>query len=259
MQGSEVTADMDLTHTEIEELLGAYALDAVETEERAAIAAHLDECPRCRAEVEAHLEVAGLLGNAGAAAPPGIWDRIADQLEGTPPPTVFPLDRARVPAPARRWSTGARVAIAAVAAVSVLLAGLALVTIRDQQQEIDDLAARVEASGTDDPAADALADPDSRLVDLESGDGALAVRAVVSPDGAGYLLGEDLPALATDRTYQLWALTPDDTISLGVLGHAPGVFAFHVDDPTTGLALTEEEAGGVDQTENSPLVSGTLA
>jgi anti-sigma-K factor RskA len=191
--------------------------------------------------------------------PPGIWDRIADQLDGTPSPAAFPLDRARAPDPARRWSTGARVAVAAVAAVSVLLAGLAALTIRDQQREIDELAAQVEDAGADGPAAEALVDPDSTLVDLESGDGTLAVRAVVTPDGAGYLLAEDLPALAVDRTYQLWALTPDDTVSLGVLGHAPGVFAFHLDDPTTGLALTEEEAGGVDQSQNPPVVSGTLA
>ena len=76
---------MDLSHDQIEDLLGAYALDAVEAAEQETVTAHLRTCPRCRAEVEAHREVAGMLGNAGAAAPDGLWDRIAASIEGEAP------------------------------------------------------------------------------------------------------------------------------------------------------------------------------
>ena len=69
-----------MTHDEITELLGAYALDAVSPEEAAEIEQHLTECPRCRAEVTAHREVAGVLGNLGGSAPAGLWSRIADEL-----------------------------------------------------------------------------------------------------------------------------------------------------------------------------------
>jgi len=69
-----------MTHAEITELLGAYALDAVSPEEAAEIRQHLAECPRCRAEVAAHREVAGVLGNLGGTAPAGLWSRIADEL-----------------------------------------------------------------------------------------------------------------------------------------------------------------------------------
>jgi anti-sigma factor RsiW len=69
-----------MTHAEITELLGAYALDAVSPEESLEIEQHLAECPRCRAELAAHLEVAGVLGNLGGTAPAGLWDRIADEL-----------------------------------------------------------------------------------------------------------------------------------------------------------------------------------
>ena len=37
----------ELTHSEIEELLGAYALDALEPEEKAQVEGHLRECIRC--------------------------------------------------------------------------------------------------------------------------------------------------------------------------------------------------------------------
>ena len=101
------------THEDIQELLGAYALHAVDPDEAEVVEAHLEPCPRCRAEVEGHREVATMLGNSGGDAPDGLWDRIASQLEDPPPPlrlsvqddaaTVSPLaprrrSRARWPA-----------------------------------------------------------------------------------------------------------------------------------------------------------------
>ncbi len=72
-------------HAELQELLGAYALDAVEPEEAAAIERHLPTCPRCRNELADHREVAALLGYAGGSAPSGVWDRIIASLEEPPP------------------------------------------------------------------------------------------------------------------------------------------------------------------------------
>jgi anti-sigma factor RsiW len=53
---------------EIKELLGAYALDALEPDERAMVEAHLRTCVRCSVEVARHHEVAGLLANPGGDA-----------------------------------------------------------------------------------------------------------------------------------------------------------------------------------------------
>ncbi len=69
--------DRLMDHAEIQELLGAYALDAVEPDEAAQIERHLAGCPQCAAEVASYREVAGLLGSAEGLAPPGLWDRIA--------------------------------------------------------------------------------------------------------------------------------------------------------------------------------------
>ena len=77
--------ERELTHDEVAELLGAYALDAVEGDERDAVDRHLNECPRCRAEVADHRTVASFLGSAGGRAPDGLWDRIAGTLEEAPP------------------------------------------------------------------------------------------------------------------------------------------------------------------------------
>src|ERR1700727_2602092 len=72
-------------HEDIEELLGAYALDAVEPDEVEMIERHLEVCPRCRAEVAEHREVTGLLGYVGYEAPAGVWDRISASMQEPPP------------------------------------------------------------------------------------------------------------------------------------------------------------------------------
>ncbi len=59
------TSGHDVDHESIAELLGAYALDALEPAEMELVEAHLQECPRCAAEVAQHHEVAGLLANSG--------------------------------------------------------------------------------------------------------------------------------------------------------------------------------------------------
>ena len=59
-----------MTHDELQSLLGAYALDAVEDDEARAVERHLQECPRCRAEVANHRETAALMASVGAEARP---------------------------------------------------------------------------------------------------------------------------------------------------------------------------------------------
>ncbi|MGH9066934.1 MAG: zf-HC2 domain-containing protein, partial [Acidimicrobiales bacterium] len=89
-----------LGHAEIESLLGAYALDAVDGSEAEAVELHLQICPRCRAEVAEHRETAALLGHTGAVAPAGLWDRIAGELEEPPPDLALGrLDPAGRPGP----------------------------------------------------------------------------------------------------------------------------------------------------------------
>jgi anti-sigma-K factor RskA len=74
-----------LTHRQIQDLLGAYALDAVDPDEGEVVELHLRECPRCRAEVEDHRETAAMLAHVGAPAPAGVWNKIAAQLEEDAP------------------------------------------------------------------------------------------------------------------------------------------------------------------------------
>ncbi len=98
-----VSADeTEPTHQEIQEMLGVYALDAVDAETAAMVERHLAECMRCSVEVAQHHEVAGLLANSGGASPAGLWSGIASRLDGSSAAVVGAVgqaarDRTRAP------------------------------------------------------------------------------------------------------------------------------------------------------------------
>ena len=81
------------------------------------------------------------------------------------------------------------------------------------------------------------------LTDVRHGD---VAEFVVLPNGRGYLVKSELPALPTGETYQLWGLSKDKTISLGLLGSAPRSVAFTLAGAPqpSELGITVEPAGG---------------
>ena len=86
-----------MTHDEASDLLGAYALDAVDGDEYTELEEHLDTCPRCRAELDSLREVAAAMGNSVEPLPEGLWSQIAIRLperqEGEEPPPMPQLAR----------------------------------------------------------------------------------------------------------------------------------------------------------------------
>jgi anti-sigma factor RsiW len=255
---------MSSTHDEVMELLGAYALDAVDPDEAALVEDHLRTCPRCQAEVAEHREVAAMLAHSGAPAPEGLWDRISSSLEETPPELSLPLGRGEVvdlgerrrARPATRWLPAA----AAAAAVLVVAGVVAGFNLADDDGG-PDRAPQVAAPALEDLARAVLNDPDARRATLAAPEGAVEVAApaAVAADGAGFLLGSSLPALDPSRTYQLWGVSDRVIVSLGVLGSSPGVITFHVDEGIHTLVITEEEAGGVPSSSNPPFLAGELS
>lgn len=242
-----------MTHNEISDLLGAYALDAVDPDEREVVERHLRECARCRAEVQDHRETAAMLAHSGSDAPDGVWQRIAESLEEPPPGLrLAPVDAYKLP----RRRRVPRAMLAALAAAAVVVAVLG-VQVRQQDQRIDQLQTALQ-----DPLAPAfqaaLADPDSQVFELSSADGQTALRGAIAADGTGYLRASALPRLGSDRTYQLWGAAGDQLISLGVIGPRPEIVSFRA-DPYTAFAVTEEERAGVVVSTNQPVVAGSTA
>lgn len=254
-----------MSHGEATELLGAYALDAIEGEERDALERHTEQCAECQAEILSHREVAGLLTPGWLRPPEEVWERIAASLEETPPPldlapviAMRPGPEGAAPAASRprgRRRRGVITLVAAVAAIAASIVAVLGVKVADDEQRIRDLAKGEQLQHAVDAA---LADRSARQVDLRSTDGAVSVHAVMLNDGTGYLVGDNLPPLSSDKTYQLWALVGTSKISVGVLGTDPGITAFRATGPVWGLAITAESAGGSVEPRHDPVVVGRV-
>jgi anti-sigma-K factor RskA len=242
-----------MDHDEAQELLGAYALDAVDEDEVEAVREHLSDCPRCRDELAAHRLAAAALGPAGGEAPPEIWDRIAGRLTDSPPP----LRLVRRPAAHRaRWASWAVRVGAAAAAVAIAFLGW---DVSHLDAKLGRLQVAVSRSGIAQAASAAAFASGSRRVELRSSTSNLRAVVVIRPDGQAFLVTATLPPLRTGDTYQLWGLSGDRLISLGLLGRVPAPSAFRVGAATRALMITAEPSGGVSAPTTPVLVRGALS
>lgn len=233
----------------IEELLGAYALDALDDHERRQVEAYLETNPRARAEVEELREVASMLAMSSERPPDGLWDRIAGELEESAPAPG--PDLARVLPHRRRWSTTALVGVASGLVAAAAAAVITVAVLRDDDGPVGD----VIAAAYDEAAAD----PAGRRTRLQSTDGSMTAEAVVTPAGIGYLAATALPELPADETYQLWGVYEDeDVISLGVIGNRPGIEPFTARGDVVALVITKEQSGGVVSSTTGAVLVGEL-
>lgn len=289
------TQPTPLSHTEIEEFLGAYALDAVDRETADIIEAHLDGCVRCAAEVSQHHEVAGLLANSGGVPPAELWEGIAGRLGGTSEeswdrlaarldvPADRPSDGAvpgeRVPQPHRAVASGGDVVpigtarrrsrlvaagaglVAAAAAVIALVLGLQVHHLNGQVNALQ----ATQNLSTAERAA--IAAPNTTRVVMSApgatGQGSTPATIVLTAAGTGFVIndaGDGLAPLPSDRTYQLWGVVGSKVISLGLLGSRPGIVPFSVagSHGVSAFAITDEVAGGVVASANQPVAEGKV-
>jgi anti-sigma-K factor RskA len=261
-----------ITHEEAHDLLAAFSLDAMETDELQVIEDHLAECPRCRAEVDAHREVAAALGNSVEPLPEGLWEtissRLPDRHDGERPPMPVLLrdesagggaaaDRRR-PRASRsgraRFLTLASVAAAAAAVVAVL--GLNLVNADNQVAHLQGV-----IDGTSRSAVLAAEEtPGHKDVSLANADDQQLARFVTVPGGQGYLVKSALPKLPDGETYQLWGVVQGQPISLGLLGRNPQMVTYTLAGSArpSKLGITIEPAGGSAVPTKSMLASGIV-
>jgi anti-sigma-K factor RskA len=254
---------VELNSEELRELLGAYALDAVDDDERVEVERFLSSDARARAEVAEFRELASLMANAGGDAPVGVWDRITSSIHGDMPalaPVSSPVRIDEVRRRRQSWSLRVAAVIAAVAAAAAVVLG---VKVSQQDDRIHSLARAMGQAGALQRAYDAARhDSGARQAVLSEPQGAAAARVVVLPDGSGYFAGEHLGALQKGHTYQLWALVGDPAnptaISAGVLGPAPRLAAFRYHGPALAFAVTSELDPGVVTSQNQPVAFGKV-
>jgi anti-sigma-K factor RskA len=251
----------ELSRRELDELLGAYALDAVDDDEREQVEEYLARTPEARSLVAEYRETAALLAHGGTEAPPGLWERI-EQTLGEEPPKLATAPSRRLGLEPRRARLRRRAAVAVGVAAAVVV-GLLTVKVVQQGDRIDELGREARAGSVLAAAESASRDPRAARVALSSTDGALEALVVYLPGGDGFLLQSNLRVLPPGRTYQLWALmggsSPARPISAGVLGPDPGVTAFRVHGPVAGFAITDEQSPGVASPASPALIQGAVS
>lgn len=67
-------------HDRIRGLLGAYALGALDDDERVAVDRHLELCSECRAEVAQLREAAASIVEPEEPAPADVWERVSKAI-----------------------------------------------------------------------------------------------------------------------------------------------------------------------------------
>jgi anti-sigma factor RsiW len=255
--------DPELTDQEIQDLLAAYAIDAVDDDERAVVERYVESHPDAAAEVQAFRHAAAMLAYTGGPVPEGVWDSLAPALAErrrraetaenvVPLPSRRPQSEPMPDSPTARSPHRVRWLAAAAVAAFLLVGGVVAIVFATDSgggaSREDQLAAAARAAGKQ---------PGARNVTLESPDGRALARVVVLPSGRAYLSSE-LPALGSGRTYQLWALQAGDRLNLGVIGRDPRVVAFRMRGNPDGVAVTNEVAGGVQQSRKAPVAVGAI-
>lgn len=273
-------------------MTGAWALNALDSEEREQMLRYLEEDPEAAAEALSFEETAGELASSLPPLAPrpelkaAVMARIAttrqlsplpetdepaDGADGTDvadagpapaaPAEVVPLERYRASVRRNRW--------AAVAATLLLVTTIVGVGLwngeRAAQQEVR---ASLEAMASQ----QASNEEERAVISMIMGSEDLSHLTVPSRDGGSLQLmysreqqamivqAAGLPALAEDETYQLWMIDGDDIGSAGLL-EGPDAARTHQgpipEDVTLGLTI--EPAGGSLQPSMDPLAAGVLS
>ncbi len=249
-----------LSHEEVQDLLGAYAVHAVDDLDAAAIEAHIHTCDTCTEELGRLLEAAAAFGMNDIEEPSAeIWGRIQQGIRGetfapaasteSEPPVGAPVIslsdvRERKRAGIAQWKIAV---FSAAAAVTLAVPATLALTGGSPAPSLAAVAER--AAGESGSRTVALVDPTGvRLAD-----------AVISPEGRGFIRKSALPPLANDKTYQLWVIENGQPVSLGILGRAPDVSTFTIAADADAIAISVEPATGSVAPSTTPVAVATLA
>jgi anti-sigma-K factor RskA len=209
-----------MEHTGIHELSAAYALHALDAEDRREFEAHLRQCPECRETVGSFQETAAALAYEVDMPPPpaSLRARILDEARRERP-NVVPLRT--------RWVFPATATVAAVAACAAIGLGIWAATLNDRLGE------RPEAVG------------------LSGANGSL----IVSPAREGTLVVRNLDPAPAGKTYEAWVIKSGTPLPAGTFtggGRVAFVLTRPVPDGAV-VAVTLERAGGVQKPTTTPL------
>ncbi|QDP94895.1 anti-sigma factor [Microlunatus elymi] len=236
------------------QLLAAYALDALDADERAQFEAHLETCADCRRDLTDFAPTVAELSAPDATPPPPqlrghVMAAIGRVRQDAPDATVV-----RMPARRRRVVQVAAAVIGAAALVAaVALGGWAYGRHQLDREQQDYHAAISRVLGA----------PDAKIYHQVAPNG-MQVTYVVSEKRNGALaVPEDVPGPGRDHTYQLWTVR----VSAGAKDFVPDRTFDQADGPivltgdvrsAAALGVTVEPDGGSPKPTTDPFAVQTL-
>jgi anti-sigma-K factor RskA len=232
---------------EIHALSGAYAVDALDAEEKALFEAHLAACSACRAEVADLQEAtASMAGTTETDPPPALRDSVLAAIKAVRP--LPPETAPEEPEPATTVrSLPVRRRLTAFAAAAALLAAAGAGTVVWHEATSSD-----QGSSAVDRVLQAS---DAKRVTLTLGGrtSASVVRSV--SEGKAVLITRGMPDAPSDRVYELWLQTPAGTMVPAGLMHGGSTTVVLKGDATnaTAAGITIEPKGGSESPTSEPI------
>jgi anti-sigma-K factor RskA len=228
---------------DVHDLTAAYALDALDSDERESYETHLAQCAQCQRELASLGETASALAFGIASPPPPahLRERILK--------TAAAERENVVPLPMRRqWLTRTAAVVAGVAACAAIGLGIWAATL---SHSLDRERARNASAQA---VAQVLANPNAQRIALKGGNGVVAV----DPSGRAVLVVDDLASVPSGHTYEAWV------IPAGGMPHKAGLFQSGGAQTLVPLAnvpkgavvaATVERSGGVEAPTTTPVFS----
>jgi anti-sigma-K factor RskA len=213
-----------MTQPELHDLAAAYALNALDPEDRWTYERHLDGCERCRDEVARLRETASELAYVaeGPAPPPQLRDRILQEARAGKPAEVVPLRR--------RWLFPVTAVAAVAAGVAAIGLGLWANSLRDEA-------------------------PGQRVVAIQSENA--AGNLIVSGDEATLVVClDEAPA---GKTYEAWVVERETPRPAGLF--PGGCRSVPLEERVSSgdvVAVTLEDEGGVEAPTSEILLSADV-
>jgi len=240
-------------------LLAAYAADAVDSDERRDVEAHLASCPTCAEDLLGLRETLASMAEQFAEPPPSSM-RSAVLAAAAATPQVRPATRREVLVPSR---PGNRVAARRSPLLFALAAGFAALTVLGTAtaavlwQQLQD--ARDERSGTaailaaaDGQVLRATADLPPELA-VPAGSGDVVAVASESSDAA-VIVTSGLPDAPDGRDWQVWYLGDNEVRSAGLVDPAGGVVQLDgALGDASAIAVSLEPEGGSQAPTTEPV------
>ena len=240
-----------MDHEAIEGLIPAYALGAADPDESRTVEAHLAACATCRGLLTAYRELSGALLFAAPpmAAPSGITERMRLRLAPT-----------RYEAAPHAWWTRLRRAFLVPALIAAVL--LLLVTNIYWFGRMNRLDRQVAEQAS--LVASLAGAPATALRGEASAPYAQGVVYASTSGQAALLCVYGMPALPSDKAYQLWLIKDGKRESGGVFQVSANGFGFLMVKPAhpltdySSVGITIEPIGGSPAPTSPRVLGGNL-